>query len=89
MTTTDFVDVATTESFPNGATSTTCVFTVEEDNIPEPNITYSIGITIVSGGAVVGSPSTAYVTILQNDDPYGRISFQNVRFLEKFSYFLN
>lgn len=33
---------------------------------------------IQSGAATIGSPNTAYVTVISNDNPYGIIQFQNV-----------
>eukprot|EP00794_Sanderia_malayensis_P009868 gene9868-10878_t len=74
--TTEFIDSAASGHFSDGATSSSCVFTVVNDNIPEPDTTYSVGVEVFSGGAVIGSPSVAYVTILANDDPYGVVGFE-------------
>ena len=75
--TADFISLSVNGQFGDGVTSSTCTFTVIEDNTPEPNITYSVQVFIQSGIATIGADNTAYVTILSNDDPYGIIQFQN------------
>ena len=43
-----------------------CVITVVDDTIQEPPKTFTVAITN-TGGAALGSPSTATVTINDND----------------------
>ena len=78
--TTDFVSNTAAGTFADRATQSTCQFTVVEDSIPEPNITYSVGIVIQGGGAEIGTSNASFVTILSNDDPFGSIGFEVVNF---------
>ena len=70
--------MADTEQFADGANSSSCTFTVQEDSTPETNETFTVQVFLQSGDATIGPDSTAYLTILSNDDPYGIIQFQNV-----------
>ena len=74
----DFVSTSDTGVFGSGITSSTCTFTVRDDNTPEANETFLVQIFINSGVATIGANNVAYLTILSNDDPYGIIQFQNV-----------
>ena len=74
----DFVSLSVPGQFLNGETSSTCTFTVVNDNTPEGNETFLVQIGIQSGSATIGTNNTAYLTIASNDDPYGIIQFQNV-----------
>ena len=74
----DFVSVTDAKQFADGANSSSCIFTVQEDSTPEANETFTVQIFIQSGVATIGPDNTSYLTILSNDDPYGIIQFQNV-----------
>lgn len=78
---TDFVSLTATGQFADGAVSSTCKFTVVEDNIPESNVTYRVEVFIQRDTGSIGVQSTAFVTILLNDDPYGVIQFRKVSFI--------
>ncbi|XP_065175877.1 adhesion G-protein coupled receptor V1-like [Sycon ciliatum] len=68
--TTSFVD-----NFAFGSSTLTMSLGLMDDAIPEPDQTIAVSITSVSSGFMIGSPATAYVTILANDDPYGVLDF--------------
>ena len=72
----DFETTSIASSFQDGQTESSCNVFVTDDDIPEGNETFPVSITIRSGGAEVGSPSTTLVTILPSDDPYGAIGFK-------------
>lgn len=70
--------------FGSNVTSGSCVFIIENDDIPEVNETFTVQLIIVSqGSGTVVSPSLAYLTILANDDAFGIIGFNEVRQLLK------
>lgn len=66
-------DILTTSgvvTFTEGQRSASFEITAQPDDNPEPDETYSIELSSVSGEARLASSSTtATVTILQNDDP--------------------
>lgn len=64
--------------FKPNQNSGSCVFTIEDDAIPEANETFSIDLTVGGGSGTVVSPSVAYLTILANDDAFGIIGFNEV-----------
>lgn len=76
--TTDFESNTAIGRFADGVTQSTCEFNVIDDNIPEPNITYSVGIVIQGIAAEIGVSNVSFVTILSNDDPFGSIGFEVV-----------
>ena len=64
--------------------SGSCSFTVLNDDIPERNETFILGLTIRLGSGNVVSPSQALLTILENDDAFGIIGFNEVMYQYKF-----
>ena len=65
----DFTPASGTLTFGNGETSKTIPVTILDDSVDEPNETFSITLSSPGGGATLGSPTTATVTITDNDDP--------------------
>ena len=64
--------------FKPNQNSGSCVFTIEDDAIPEGNETFSVDLSIPGGNGIMASPSVAYLTILANDDAFGIIGFNEV-----------
>jgi hypothetical protein len=60
---------------PGDATNKTCTVPIVDDSTPEPDETIDLSLTNATGGTV-GSPSSATITILANDDP-GDLSFSS------------
>ena len=56
-------------------TSATVPVSIVDDSLPEFNETFTVMLdgSSVQGGAVIGSPSSCVVTIMENDYPYGLI----------------
>ncbi len=70
----DYTATADILSWANGDTSSKfCTIPITDDTIEEGNETINLSLTNFTGGAVPGSPSTATLTILDNDtsDPSG------------------
>lgn len=64
--------------------SESCSFTVLNDDIPERNETFILELIIQPGSGTVVSPSQALLTILENDDAFGIIGFNEVMYQYKF-----
>jgi Calx-beta domain/Subtilase family len=69
----DFRNVSQTVSFAPGETSKTISVPITNDKVHEANETVSLTLSGPSLGAVLGSPSTATLTIVDNDKP-GKIA---------------
>lgn len=54
---------------------------IVDDNIPEFNESFTVVLTSVSGGAVLGTVLETTVVILANDDPNGALGERAVCFL--------
>lgn len=70
----DYTATADILSWANGDTSSKfCTIPITDDTIEEGNETINLSLNNFTGGAVPGSPSTATLTILDNDtsDPSG------------------
>ena len=76
----DFDGLSQTIGFRPGQDSGSCSFTVLDDDIPERNETFALELILVGSGTVV-SPSQALLTILENDDAFGIIGFNEVLYL--------
>ncbi|WP_299386590.1 Calx-beta domain-containing protein, partial [uncultured Lacinutrix sp.] len=63
--TSDYTATTTTVTIPAGQTSVDVVIPILEDNIDEPNETFTVGGTVTSGNAFNPTPGT--VTITDND----------------------
>lgn len=59
----DYTNPDQTLTFPNGVTSQTFDLTVEDDASSEGNETLTIGLSGVTGGGSIGTPSSTTVTI--------------------------
>ncbi|MEW6419423.1 MAG: Calx-beta domain-containing protein, partial [Nitrospirota bacterium] len=64
----DYTSASNTLSWANGDTSNkTFTVSIMNDSIDETNETFTVTLSSPTGGATLGSPSTATVTILDND----------------------
>lgn len=66
---TDFILTSGTLSFANGETSKTFNVTVCDDAVNESNESVALSLTNPTGGATIGSPNPATLTINDNDPP--------------------
>lgn len=64
-----------TVSFATGETNKTVQVMIVNDNDPEIAEKFLLKMTNPTGGASVGKPDEVTVTISENDDPHGLISF--------------
>jgi hypothetical protein len=77
----DFVNTSGTLTFLNGVTSQTFNVTLCNDATDEPDETINYGLSNATGGATIGTPSTAVQTIVDDDAP-GTITVNDVRVTE-------
>jgi len=63
----DYTDASQTVSFANGETSKTVSIPITDDSSIEPSETVQLSLSSPSTGATLGSPSTATLTITDND----------------------
>jgi G-protein coupled receptor 98 len=64
--------------YPLGPDVINVTFTVNDDNDPETEETFTFELTVISAGVKVEAPRIAAVTIAANDDAYGVFSFLDV-----------
>ncbi|KAL1783722.1 G-protein coupled receptor 98 [Sigmodon hispidus] len=74
----DFFDTYAAAFIPAGGTNRTVYIAVCDDDLPEPDETFTFHLTLQKPSANVklGWPRTANVTILSNDNAFGIISFR-------------
>lgn len=65
----DYVATSGTLSFADGQTSATFTVSVLDDALAEGNQTVNLTISNPTGGSTLGSPTTAVLTILDNESP--------------------
>ncbi len=65
----DYTAVSGTLSFAGGQTSRTFIIPITNDGIPEANETFNLILSDATGGATLGSPNTAVVTITDSLPP--------------------
>lgn len=63
----DYTSAASTLQFAEGQTSRTFTVTIREDTLVEGNETVNLTLSNPGGGATLGSPATATLTIIDND----------------------
>jgi len=71
----DYTVVSTTVNFADGDTSKTVNVPIINDALNEPDETVNLTLNSVTGAAVLGAPSTAVLTITNDDAAGGIISF--------------
>src|SRR6185436_13065308 len=73
----DYTAVSQTVSFANGdAADKTVTVPILDDAVYEGDETVNLALTTPTGGATLGSPNTAVLTILENETPpVGAIQF--------------
>jgi len=64
----DYNSYTGTLTIPAGSTSATVSLTINDDNIDEPNETFSLNATVTSG-TTDNTNATGMITIIDNDDP--------------------
>jgi hypothetical protein len=65
----DFTAVSGTVSFGNGEVSKVFTVPITDDAADEPDEAANITLSSPTGGALLGSPSSATLTIVDNDEP--------------------
>jgi len=73
----DYVNTGGTVSFINGQASNTFTVAICPDSLNKIDETFNVTLSAPTGGATLGSPSAAVVTIT-NDDPVPTISISDV-----------
>ena len=73
----DFVGTSGVLTFPVGVASRTIVVPIVGDTIAEGPETFTVTLSNPTGGAILGTPSVATVTILDND-PAGVVQFSQL-----------
>jgi hypothetical protein len=73
----DYVNTGGTVSFADGQASQTFTVQVCNDTLDETNETFNVTLSGATGGAIIGSPNTATVTITDND-PTPSLSISDV-----------
>jgi hypothetical protein len=71
----DYTTVSQTVTFNNGESSKTVNVPITDDSLFEPNETVNLTLSNAGGTGQVGTPSTAVLTILNDDAQGGIISF--------------
>jgi hypothetical protein len=75
----DFVSTGGTLTFAVGQSSRTIVVSIIPDEINEPTETFTATLVNPTGGAVLGTPSVATVSITDND-PAGTVQFSQLSY---------
>jgi hypothetical protein len=78
----DYINASGTLTFIGGDNSETFNVTICNDAVSETNETVNMALSNVTGGATIGSPSTAVLTITDDDVPPGSFSINDVRMFE-------
>jgi len=76
-TTGDFFAGSNSVFFFDGMSDASASLSIINDDIAEGNETFIVEIVSVTGAAI-GSPNTTELVILANDEPYGRVQFNQV-----------
>ncbi|MBK7934619.1 MAG: hypothetical protein IPK01_14340 [Acidobacteria bacterium] len=78
----DYINTSGTLTFANGVSSQTFNVTICDDAVVEGNETINYTLTNATGGATIGSPSSAVQTIVDNDVAAGAFSVNDVKVTE-------
>ena len=71
----DYAPASGTLTFANGETSKSFTISITDDTLDEPNETINLTLSGPTGGAILGSPSTAVQTVIDNDLNHGALQF--------------
>ncbi len=75
----DFVSAGGVLTFGVGVASRTIVVPITNDTVNESSETFTVTLSSPTGGAILGTPSTATVTITDND-PAGTVQFSQASY---------
>ena len=78
----DFVNTGGTVSFANGETSKTFTVMICNDTVVESNETFTATLSAATGGATIGTPATATITIIDDDVVVPSLTINDVRVFE-------
>ncbi len=73
----DYINTGGTVNFADGQASQTFTVTLCPDTLNKANETFNVTLSGATGGAIIGTPATAVVTIT-NDDPTPTIAINDV-----------
>jgi ribosomal protein L35AE/L33A len=77
----DYASASGTLNFANGETSKTFTVNITDDSVFEGDETVNLTLTSPTGGATLGSPSTAVLTINEDETPQpGQFQFSNATY---------
>ncbi|MFN6579144.1 MAG: putative Ig domain-containing protein, partial [Aulosira sp. ZfuVER01] len=76
----DYNNTPVTVNFANGETSKTITIPLIDDSNYEPNETVNLTLSSPTGGATLGTQTTAVLTIVDNDAVTGVIQFSNASY---------
>jgi hypothetical protein len=79
----DYTAASGSVNFAPGETQKTIVIPVNDDSLVEGNETFSVSLSGPSGGATLGSPNTAVVTIVDNDGGGNTVEFKPTAYTVK------
>lgn len=79
---TDYTAISGTLNFPDGVISQSLVVPILEDALYEGNETFTLGLSNPLGGALLGAPTLATFTIMDNDppSPSGAVQFSSAAY---------
>ena len=78
----DYINTGGTVSFANGETSKTFTVMICNDTVVESNETFTATLSAATGGATIGTPATATITIIDDDVVVPSLTINDVRVFE-------
>ncbi|AKE63138.1 Alkaline phosphatase [Microcystis aeruginosa NIES-2549] len=76
----DYNNTPITVTFANGETSKTVTIPINNDTVYEPTETVNLTLSSPTGGATLGTQTTAVLNIIDNDAVAGVLSFSNATY---------
>lgn len=74
----DFFSSSIITTFADGSAETEATAVIRNDALPEGNETFTLTISDLSTGAVIGAVNTMQLIIRANDQPYGLFQYHMV-----------